>query len=125
MAKPGVMFYFNMRPFSKLSDSERLRLYDAILDYSQTGEVPELSGALGVVWDYIQPTLDGEKLGVKGAFSSLQSGRKKDIMGEKARPFPALGKGTDSEARSFLYGKTDTGGDYAGLYGPADAQAPG
>ena len=58
MAKPGVMFYFNMRPSSKLSDSERLRLYDAILDYSQTGEVPELSGTLGVVWDYIQPTLD-------------------------------------------------------------------
>ena len=58
MAKPGVMFYFNMRPSSKLSDSERLQLYDAILDYSQTGEVPELSGALGVVWDYIQPTLD-------------------------------------------------------------------
>ena len=58
MAKPGVMFYFNMRPSSKLSDSERLQLYDAILDYSQTGEVPEFSGTLGVVWDYIQPTLD-------------------------------------------------------------------
>ena len=52
------MFYFNMRPSSKLSDSERLQLYDAILDYSQTGEVPEFSGTLGVVWDYIQPTLD-------------------------------------------------------------------
>ena len=58
MAKPGVMFYFNMRPSSKLSDSERLQLYDAILDYSQTGKVPEFSGTLGVVWDYIQPTLD-------------------------------------------------------------------
>lgn len=58
MAKPGVMFYFNMRPSSKLSDSERLQLYDAILDYCQTGEVPEFSGTLGVVWDYIQPTLD-------------------------------------------------------------------
>ena len=37
--------------------------------------------------------MDGEELDVKGAFSSLQSGRKKDTMGEKARPFPALGKG--------------------------------
>ena len=45
--------------------------------------------------------MDGEELGVKGAFSTLQSGRKKDIMGEKVHPFPALGKGTDSEARSF------------------------
>lgn len=37
--------------------------------------------------------MDGEELDVKGAFSTLQSGRKKDTMGEKARPFPALGKG--------------------------------
>lgn len=58
MGKPGVMFYFNMRPSSKLSDMERLQLYDAILDYGQTGEVPNFSGALGVAWDYIQPTLD-------------------------------------------------------------------
>ena len=58
MGKPGVMFYFNMRPSAKLSDSERLRLYDAILDYAQTGEMPEFSGALGVAWDYIQPTLE-------------------------------------------------------------------
>lgn len=58
MGKPGVMLYFNMRPSSKLSDTERLRLYDAILDYGQTGESPNFSGALGVAWDYIQPTLD-------------------------------------------------------------------
>lgn len=58
MGKPGVMFYFNMRPSSKLADTERLLLYDAILDYGQTGESPNFSGALGVAWDYIQPTLD-------------------------------------------------------------------
>lgn len=58
MGKPGVMFYFNMRPSSKLSSMERLQLYDAILDYGQTGEIPNFSGALGVAWDYIQPTLD-------------------------------------------------------------------
>ena len=52
------MFYFNMRPSSKLSSMERLQLYDAILDYGQTGEIPNFSGALGVAWDYIQPTLD-------------------------------------------------------------------
>lgn len=58
MGKPGVMFYFNMRPSSKLSNMERLQLYDAILDYGQTGEIPNFSGALGVAWDYIQPILD-------------------------------------------------------------------
>lgn len=52
------MFYFNMRPSSKLSSMERLQLYDAILDYGQTGEIPNFSGALSVAWDYIQPTLD-------------------------------------------------------------------
>lgn len=93
MAKPGVMFYFNMRPSSKLSDSERLRLYDAILDYSQTGEVPELSGALGVVWDYIQPTLDGEKLGVKGRFPPCNRGEKR-IQWAK-RPAPSRRWGRD------------------------------
>lgn len=36
--------------------------------------------------------MDGEELGVKGAFSSLQSGRKKDIMGEKGPPLSGTGE---------------------------------
>lgn len=62
MGKPGVMFYFNMRPSSRLSDAERLQLYDAVLDYSKTGQAPSFSGALSVAWDYIQPTLDEDNL---------------------------------------------------------------
>lgn len=62
MGKPGVMFYFNMRPSSRLSDAERLQLYDAVLDYGKTGQAPSFSGALSVAWDYIQPTLDEDNL---------------------------------------------------------------
>ena len=60
MPKPGVMLYFNMRPSRRLPDRERLQLYDAILDYSQTGAVPELSGASAIIWEYIQPTLEAD-----------------------------------------------------------------
>ena len=60
MPKPGVMLYFNMRPSRRLPDRERLQLYDAILDYSQTGTVPELSGASAIIWEYIQPTLEAD-----------------------------------------------------------------
>jgi hypothetical protein len=59
MAKPGVMFYFDIRPCIKRLDAmEKGRLFEAILDYGEFGIVPELDGALGVAWDFIQPKLD-------------------------------------------------------------------
>lgn len=59
MAKPGVMFYFDVRPCIKRLDiNEKGRLFEAILDYGEFGIVPELDGALGVAWDFIQPKLD-------------------------------------------------------------------
>ena len=59
MAKPGVMFYFDVRPcIKRLSINEKGRLFEAILDYGEFGIVPELEGALGVAWDFIQPKLD-------------------------------------------------------------------
>lgn len=59
MAKPGVMFYFDVRPCIKRLDiSEKGRLFEAILDYAEFGTVPDLDGALGVAWDFIQPKLD-------------------------------------------------------------------
>lgn len=58
MNKPGVMIYFTMRPSRKLPMEDRLRLYDAMLDYGETGVVPELEGPLAVLWDYFQPKLD-------------------------------------------------------------------
>lgn len=58
MNKPGVMIYFTMRPSRKLPMEDRLRLYDAMLDYGETGVVPELDGPLAVLWDYFQPQLE-------------------------------------------------------------------
>ena len=58
MSKPGVMIYFTMRPSRKLPMEDRLRLYDAMLDYGETGVVPELEGPLALLWDYFQPQLE-------------------------------------------------------------------
>ncbi len=59
MAKPGVMFYFDVRPcIKRLDTNEKGRLFEAILDYAEFGTVPDLDGALGVAWDFIQPKLD-------------------------------------------------------------------
>ena len=59
MSKPGVMFYFDIRPcIKRLTLEEKGVLFEAILDYAERGVVPELDGVLGVAWDFIQPKLD-------------------------------------------------------------------
>ena len=64
MAKkqPGTMLYFDIRPsLKRLSTQEKGILFEAILDYGEFGTVPELDGALGVAWDFIQPRLDRDR----------------------------------------------------------------
>lgn len=57
--QPGVMFYFELRPsLKRLSGEEKGRLFEAILDYGEFGEVPEFEGKLAFVWDFVQPRLD-------------------------------------------------------------------
>lgn len=59
MARPGVMFYFDIRPcIKRLSLEEKGRLFEAILDYGEYGAVPEVDGVLGIAWDFIQPKID-------------------------------------------------------------------
>ena len=59
MARPGVMFYFDIRPcIRRLSLADKGQLFEAILDYAENGIEPELDGALGVAWDFIQPRID-------------------------------------------------------------------
>lgn len=61
MEKPGVMFYFDVRPcIKRLSCEEKGRLFEAILDYGELGTVPEFDGVLGIAWDFIQPRLDND-----------------------------------------------------------------
>ena len=57
--RPGVMFYFDLRPcLKRLTLEEKGRLFEAILNYAELGEVPELEGMCGVAWDFIQPRID-------------------------------------------------------------------
>lgn len=59
--KPGVMLYFEIRPsLKRLSDEEKGRLFEAILDYGENGTVPDFDGGLGIAWDFIQPRIDAD-----------------------------------------------------------------
>ena len=59
MPKPGVLFYFDIRPcIKRLSTNEKGQLFEAILDYGEFGAEPELNGALGIAWDFIKPRID-------------------------------------------------------------------
>lgn len=61
MAKPGVMFYFELRPcIKRLTLEEKGRLFEAILDYSELGSEPEMEGVLGVAWDFIRQRVDSD-----------------------------------------------------------------
>lgn len=57
--RPGVMIYFSIRPsLKRLTLEEKGALFEAILDYGQTGALPEFDGVLGIAWDFIQPRID-------------------------------------------------------------------
>lgn len=59
--RPGVMLYFSIRPsLKRLSLDEKGSLFEAILNYGQTGEIPDFNGMLGVAWDFIQPLVDAD-----------------------------------------------------------------
>ena len=60
---PGVMIYFDMRRMVKLlTDEEKGKLFEAILDYGETGCVGELTDTLRIVWPLIQNRLDSDSL---------------------------------------------------------------
>ena len=57
--KPGVMIYFDMRGMLKLlPDDEKGKLFEAILEYGDTGETGELTQTLRLIWPLIQSRLD-------------------------------------------------------------------
>jgi len=59
MPKPGVMFYFEVRPcLKRLNLEEKGQLFEAILDYGEYGIEPSLEGMAGLAWDFLQPKLD-------------------------------------------------------------------
>ena len=57
--KPGVMVYFDLRRMlTLLTDAEKGQLFEAILEYGETGLVGELSDTLRIAWPLIQMRLD-------------------------------------------------------------------
>ena len=61
--KPGVMIYFELRAMLKLlPDEEKGKLFEAILEYGETGCIRELSDTLRIVWPLIQNRLDSDSL---------------------------------------------------------------
>lgn len=59
MARPGIMLYFDMlEPVRVLPDAEKGRLLIAMLEYGQSGKVPEFQGMLALAWAFVKPKLD-------------------------------------------------------------------
>ncbi len=113
MAKPGVMIYFNMRPSKKLPDADRLRLYDAMLDYAETGVEPQLDGVLGIVWDMLLPTLTEddkryESVRQKRAEAGRLGGKanRKDALEEDSEANEANEANAFNEANSVQFSST-------------------
>lgn len=57
--KPGVILYFDMRrPISRLSQSQKGDLLDAILDFAEYGVEPDLDDFTGMCFDFIRTKIE-------------------------------------------------------------------
>ncbi len=63
--RPGVMLYFDTLcpALARLTNEQRGELLQGIVDYAQTGTIPELDGMTGMAFDLLRPGIDrdGEK----------------------------------------------------------------
>ena len=87
MGKPGVMFYFDIRPcIKRLTTEEKGQLFEAILDYGEFGSLPSFDDRLGIAWDFIQPKLDkdaeiyGHKIAQRQYAVYVREARKRDSV---------------------------------------------
>ena len=93
MARPGIMLYFDiLEPIRELPDAEKGQLLVAMLEYGQSGKVPEFDGKLGLTlaWGFIRPKLDKDseeynKTVLKRQYATFCRDRKK--KGEPDVPF--------------------------------------
>lgn len=59
MARPGIMLYFDiLEPIRVLPDADKGRLLVAMLEYGQSGIVPEFDGMLALAWGFVRPSID-------------------------------------------------------------------
>lgn len=91
VGRPGVMIYFDIRKaLNFLTDQQKGRLFQAILDYAEQGSVPQFDGVMAMAWAFVQPQLDrdGERYAgkvVKTKYAVyVREAKKKD---EQPMPF--------------------------------------
>ena len=61
MARPGIMLYFDiLEPIRALPDADKGRLLVAMLEYGQSGILPQFDGELGLTlaWGFVKPKID-------------------------------------------------------------------
>lgn len=59
MGRPGIMLYFDMlEPIKVLPDADKGRLLVAMLEYGQSGKVPQFDGMLALAWGFVKPKID-------------------------------------------------------------------
>lgn len=62
MARPGIMLYFDiLEPIKVLPDADKGRLLVAMLEYGQSGKVPEFTGMMALAWGFIKPKIDKDE----------------------------------------------------------------
>lgn len=62
MARPGIMLYFDiLEPIRVLPDADKGRLLVAMLEYGQSGIVPEFDGMLALAWGFVKPKIDRDE----------------------------------------------------------------
>ena len=64
MARPGIMLYFDiLEPIRALPDADKGRLLVAMLEYGQSGVVPQFDGQLGLTlaWGFVKPKIDKDE----------------------------------------------------------------
>lgn len=62
MARPGIMLYFDiLEPIRVLPDADKGRLLVAMLEYGQSGKVPEFDGMLALAWGFVKPKIDKDE----------------------------------------------------------------
>ena len=56
---PAILLFKNMKSgISRLTDADRLALFDAILQYADDDTVPEMNYAVSIIFDIIKSTID-------------------------------------------------------------------
>lgn len=112
--KPGVIIYFETgRALKGRSYEEKGRLFDAILEYSEFGAVPELPPPLDMAWEFIVDKIDRDS----ERYSDIQEkNRLKGIISDFKRNY-APEHGLDPEDKAAL-------AEYVKQRTPADSGQP-